>query len=73
MGILRKKPHIVRRKAVFLDKRKEVLGVRYLSMMKLFLVNGNPDLLMIRGAFWKRVIIHKYGKEDGGWCSKEGE
>ena len=22
-----------------------------------------------RGAFWNQVIIRKYGKERGGWCS----
>ena len=22
-------------------------------------------------AFWRRVISHKYGEEEGGWCTRE--
>ena len=40
-------------------------------MNKTLLSKWNRRFANDKGAFWKKVIINKYGEKDGGWRSKE--
>ena len=65
------KMHLVRWNMVCLEKRKGGLGVRNLALMNIALLSKwNWRCANEREAFWKQVINHKYGEEEGGWCSR---
>ena len=70
-GALVQKPHLVRWNLVCLDKRKGGLGVRNLALMNIALLSKwNWRFANEREAFWKQVISHMYGEEEGGWRSR---
>ena len=55
-----------------LDKKKGGLGVRNLALINsALLCKWNWRYANEREAFWRRVISHKYGEEEGGWCTRE--
>ena len=41
------------------------------TIYKVILCKWNWSHATNKDAFWKKVIIHKYGEKDGGWHSKE--
>ena len=66
-GAFVQKLHLVRWNLVCLEKRKGGLGVRNLTLMNIALLSKwNWRFANERGAFWKQVISHKYGEEEGG-------
>ncbi|RVW63723.1 putative ribonuclease H protein [Vitis vinifera] len=70
-GALVKRPYLVRWNLVCLEKRKGGLGVRNLALMNKTLLSKWNWCFAIEGeAFWKQVISHKYGEEEGGWCTR---
>ena len=69
-GALVQKPHLVRCKMVCLEKMKDGLGVRNLSLMNITLLcKWSWRYANENEALWKQVISQKYGEEDEGWCS----
>ena len=74
-GALDQRPHLVRWNLVCLERKKGGLGVRNLALMnKSLLGKWNWRFAIEREVLWKKVISHKYGVEEGGWCTrlKEG-
>ena len=70
-GALIQKPHLVRWNLVCLEKRKGGLSVRNLALMNIALLSKwNWRFANEIEAFWKQVISHKYGEEEGGWCTR---
>ena len=56
---------------VCLEKKKGGLGVRNLALMnKALLSKWNWCFTIESEALWKQVISHKYGVEEGGWCTR---
>ena len=56
---------------VCLEKKKGGLGVRNLALMnKVLLSKWNWCFTIESEALWKQVISHKYGVEEGGWCTR---
>ena len=54
-----------------LEKKKGSLGVRNLALMnKALLSKWNWRFTMESEALWKQVINHKYGVDEGGWCTR---
>ncbi|RVW92361.1 LINE-1 retrotransposable element ORF2 protein [Vitis vinifera] len=54
-----------------LGKKKGGLGVRNLALMnKALLGKWNWRFATEREVLWKKVISHKYGVEEGGWCTR---
>ena len=52
-------------------KKKGGLGVRNLALMNIaFFSKWNWRFANEREAFWKQVISHKYGEEEGGWPTR---
>ena len=71
-GALVQKPHLVRWNLICLDKKKGGLGVRNLALMNsALLCKWNWRYANERESFWRRVISHKYGEEERGWCTRE--
>ena len=71
-GVVVWKPHLVRWVTVCLDKRKGRLWVKCLSTLnKALLYKWSWRFANEKEAFWNQVIKGKYGKERGGWCSRE--
>ena len=51
-------------------KKKRCLGVRNLALLnKALLSKWNWHFAIESEALWKQVISHKYGVEEGGWCT----
>ncbi|RVX02510.1 LINE-1 reverse transcriptase-like [Vitis vinifera] len=70
-GALDQKPHLVRWNLVCLERKKGGLGVRNLALMnKALLGKWNWRFAIEREVLWKKVISHKYGVEEGGWCTR---
>ncbi|RVW26080.1 putative ribonuclease H protein [Vitis vinifera] len=70
-GALEQRPHLVRWNLVCLEKKKGGLGVRNLALMnKALLGKWNWRFATEREVLWKKVISHKYGVEEGGWCTR---
>ncbi|RVW70118.1 hypothetical protein CK203_062179 [Vitis vinifera] len=56
---------------VCLERKKGGLGVRNLALMnKALLSMWNWCFAIESEALWKQVISHKYGVEEGGWCTR---
>ena len=71
-GALVQKPHLVRWNMICLDKKKGGLGVRNLALMNnALLCKWNWRYADERKVFWRQVISHKYGIEEGGWRTWE--
>ena len=69
-GALEQRPHLVRWNLVCLERKKGGLGVRNLVLMnKALLSKWNWCFAIESEALWKQVIGHKYGVEEGGWCT----
>ena len=70
-GALDQRPHLVRWNLVCLERKKGGLGVRNLALMnKALLGKWNWRFAIEREVLWKKVISHKYGVEEGGWCTQ---
>ncbi|WJZ92487.1 hypothetical protein VitviT2T_011477 [Vitis vinifera] len=70
-GALDQRPHLVRWNLVCLERKKGGLGVRHLALMnKALLGKWNWRFAIEREVLWKKVISHKYGVEEGGWCTR---
>ena len=70
-GALDQRPHLVRWNLVCLERKKGGLGVRNLALMnKALLGKWNWRFASESEALWKQVISHKYGVEEGGWCTR---
>ena len=70
-GALVNKPHLLSWSVVCLDKVKGGLGFKNLSTFnKALLGKWSWRFVTEREPLWKRVIVGKYGQEDGGWCTK---
>ncbi|RVX18473.1 putative ribonuclease H protein [Vitis vinifera] len=70
-GALEQRPHLVRWTLVCLEKKKGGLGVRNLALMnKALLGKWNWLFATEREVLWKKVISHKHGVEEGGWCTR---
>ena len=70
-GALEQRPHLVRWTLVCLEKKKGGLGVRNLALMnKALLGKWNWRFATEREVLWKKVISHKHGVEEGGWCTR---
>ena len=68
-GALEQKPHLVLVKwfIVRLDKQKEGLGIRALSILnEVLLGKWSWRFVSERDILWKRVIVGKYGLDEGG-------
>ncbi|KAL6322779.1 hypothetical protein AAG906_019048 [Vitis piasezkii] len=69
-GALDQRPHLVRWNLVCLERKKGGLGVRNLALMnKALLDKWNWRFAIESEPLWKQVISHKYGVEEGGWCT----
>ena len=69
-GALEQRPHLVRMNLVCLERKKGGLGVRNLALMnKALLGKWNWRFAIESEALWKQVFGHKYGVEEGGWCT----
>ena len=70
-GALDQRPHLVRWNLVCLERKKGGLRVRNLALMnKALLGKWNWCFAIESEALWKQVISHKYGVEEGGWCTR---
>ena len=70
-GALVNKPHLLSWSIVCMEKTKRDLGFRNLpSFNKALLGKWSWRYATKRDPLWKRVIVGKYGQEDGGWCMK---
>ena len=66
-GALEQKPHLVKWFIVRLDKQKEGLGIRALSILnEVLLGKWSWRFVSERDILWKRVIVGKYGLDEGG-------
>ena len=66
------KPHLVNWAVVCLEKQNGGLGIKNLSVLnKALLGKWSWRFVCERNPLWKRVIVGKYGQQEGGWCSKE--
>ena len=72
MGELSYKSHILLGGTWFAwIKKNGGLGVRNLALMNSTLLSKwNWRFANEREAFWRRVISHKYGEEEGGWRTR---
>ncbi|KAJ9696951.1 hypothetical protein PVL29_008942 [Vitis rotundifolia] len=71
-GDLIQKPHLVRWNVVCLGKNKGGLGVRNLALMNsALLCKWNWRFANEREVLWRRVIMLKYGEEEGGWRTRD--
>ncbi|RVX00840.1 putative ribonuclease H protein [Vitis vinifera] len=69
-GALDQRPHLLGG-IWFAGKKKGGLGVRNLALMnKALLGKWNWRFAIESEALWKQVISHKYGVEEGGWCTR---
>ena len=56
---------------VCLERKKGCLGVRNLALTnKALLSKWNWCFAIESEALWKQAISHKYGVEEGGWCTR---
>ena len=71
-GDLEKKPHLVNWSIVCLEKHNGGLGFKNLSLFnKALLGKWFWRFVKERNPLWKRVIVGKYGIQEGEWCIEE--
>ncbi|RVW68261.1 putative ribonuclease H protein [Vitis vinifera] len=71
-GELEKKPHLVNWLIVCLEKHNGGLGFKSLPLFnKTLLGKWSWRFVMEKNPLWKRVVVGKYGIQEGEWCTKE--
>ena len=69
---MEKRPHLVKWVVVCSLKKMGELGIRNLSILnRALLCKWSWRFAVERESFWKLVISRKFGKEGGGWSSRE--
>ena len=69
---MEKRPHLVKWAVVCSHKKKGGLGIRNLSILnRALLCKWSWRFVVERDSFWKLIISRKFGKEGGGWNSRE--
>ena len=71
-GALEQRSHLVRWNLICSERKKGGLGVKNLALMnKALLGKWNWCFAIESEALWKQAISHKYGVEEGGWCTRD--